>query len=292
MTAKMGDLWGRVTAVTRRALNRGALCPIKTRCESIRDGDVCFAVRRVLNVSMKAPAQLRGADPFLPYEEDLYVADLSATHVALLNKYNVFDYHLLLITRTYEDQEQWLTLADFEALHACLAAVDSVGFYNGGRLAGASQPHKHLQVVPLPLAPAGPGIPITPLLEPAVAPPGAAVRARLPFAHAVRRLDPHWVDTPGGGARELLQTYQALLGDVGLVGTPGVMDGRQTGSYNLVVSREWMLLVPRRRETYHAITVNALGIAGALLVWDDAQLALLREHGPMAALKYVCLPRP
>ena len=35
------------------------------------------------------------ANPFLPYEEDLYVCDLSPTHVCLLNKFNVVDHHFL-----------------------------------------------------------------------------------------------------------------------------------------------------------------------------------------------------
>jgi len=294
MTQLAGDLRERVAAVTRRARHGGALCPIVSRCEFVHDAGVRFAVRRALNATTKAAIAPHAprTDPFLPYEQDLYVADLSATHVALLNKYNVFEHHLLIITRAYEDQEQWLTLADFEALSVCMAAFGGMGFYNAGRLAGASQPHKHLQVVPLPLAAPGPDIPIAPLLEEATSVPGDSATGRLPFAHAVMGLDPGWITSPGDGARELLKTYYTLLQRMGMGNAAEMRDGRQTGPYNLIVSREWMLLVPRRRETYHAITVNALGIAGALLVWDDAQLRVLREEGPMAALKYVCLPRP
>ena len=38
-----------------------------------------------------------------------------------------------------------------EEMNAILAEFDGLGFYNGGETAGASQPHKHLQIVPLPL---------------------------------------------------------------------------------------------------------------------------------------------
>lgn len=292
--ANPGALWEQVAAVSRRALDLGALRPIETHCEPLRDGDVCFAVRRAIKPAAKTPAphHARRTDPFLPYEQALYVADLSATHVALLNKYNVFDHHLLIITRAYEDQAQWLTLADFEALRTSMAAVDGMGFYNGGRDAGASQPHKHLQVVRLPLAPWEPGIPITPMLAPAGAPSAGTIHGRLPVVHGVRHLAPQWYDAPGDGARELLTTYHALLRDVGLVDSPHVGDGLQAGPYNLIVTREWMLLVPRRCETWQGITVNALGVAGAVLVWSDEQMRQLKEHGPMAALRYVCLPRP
>ena len=69
----------------------------------------------------------------------------------LLNKYNVVPHHLLIITRHFESQESALTQADFQALWTCLAEYDSLGFYNSGESAGASQPHKHLQTVPLPM---------------------------------------------------------------------------------------------------------------------------------------------
>ena len=46
--------------------------------------------------------------------------------------------------------------ADFDALARGLAAIDGLAFYNGGTVAGASQPHKHLQLVPVPLG-VGPG---------------------------------------------------------------------------------------------------------------------------------------
>jgi ATP adenylyltransferase len=287
------DLWTRIVAATRHARRVGALRPIETRCEYLQDAEVRFAVRRVVRRGAKPPAAgARDADPFLPYEADLHVADVAPSHVVLLNKYNVFEHHLLIITRDFADQEDWLTLADFEALRVCMGAFAGVGFYNAGTAAGASQPHKHLQVVPLPLAgPAGPAVPIASLL----APPGpiAAVAAgRLPFLHAVTALDPRWVNQTRAGGAVLFHAYCTLLHGLGLTDAAAVGAGRQTGPYNLIVTRNWMLLAPRRRETYHGMTVNALGIAGALLVWDDEQMDMLRTHGPMAALEYVCLPRP
>ena len=106
-------------------------------------------------------------NPFLPYEPDLYVADVSPTHVCILNKYNVVDLHLLIITRAFEHQESRLRLPDFQALWRCLVEYDSLGFYNSGHLSGASQPHKHLQVVPLPLAGSGCAnrVPFEPMLR-------------------------------------------------------------------------------------------------------------------------------
>jgi ATP adenylyltransferase len=98
----------------------------------------------------------KNANPFLPPEKNLTVGDISDTHIAVLNKFNVVEHHLLIVTRAFEDQDMLLTFADFEALWTCMTEYECLAFYNGGREAGASQPHKHLQMAPLPLAPEGP----------------------------------------------------------------------------------------------------------------------------------------
>ena len=69
-------------------------------------------------------------------------------------------------------------------------------------------------------------------------------------------------------------------------------DERVGGSYNLLVTRQWMLLVPRIRECFHTISFNSLAFVGALLVRDPVQMDLLRAAGPFAALESVAAVRP
>jgi ATP adenylyltransferase len=57
--------------------------------------------------------------------------------------------------------------------------------------------------------------------------------------------------------------------------------------YNLLVTRQWLLLIPRSKKYFEGISINALGFAGVLLVKDTAQLAILQKHGPMTALQRV-----
>ena len=223
-------------------------------------------------------------NPFLPYEPDMLVADISPTHVCLLNKFTVIDYHLLVVTRAYEDQQSLLTLEDFVALGACMAEIDGLAFYNAGRTAGASQRHKHLQLVPLPLAPIGLPIPIEPALGLDMLGRGIQRAARLPFRHALTRLDPGWWERPQDAAAPMLGIYRAMLREVNLAPTEA---GDQPGSYNLLLTRRWMLLAPRAAESYAGISVNALGFAGCLLVHDRQQLALLKRVGPMTVLQQV-----
>jgi ATP adenylyltransferase len=50
-------------------------------------------------------------NPFLPCEQDMFVADVSRSHLCLLNKFNVIDHHLLIVTREFENQECLLRIS-------------------------------------------------------------------------------------------------------------------------------------------------------------------------------------
>lgn len=285
-------LWHRVKQQTKYALNCGALLSIPTEFEFVEQDGVNFLVRILSNLARKNAAKKKqdkqaaaGKDfnPFLPYEQDLFVSEISNTHVCILNKFNVVDYHLLIITRDFEEQESLLTLADFAAMWACLGGMDGLAFYNSGKLAGASQRHKHLQLVPLPFTASQPQIPIAPLLTLANQDKITTIPG-LPFIHAFASLQPAWVDSPLIGAEATLAIYHDLLRAVGL----GVVDGdKPGGAYNLLATREWMMIVPRSQEHFHTISVNSLGFAGALLVKNETEMQLLKQHGPMTILKEV-----
>jgi ATP adenylyltransferase len=281
-----GTLWSTLVERSARARERRAILSIPTEPEVIEQSGMTFHVRIITALAMKALAAMtkQNANPFLPYDPDLFVADLSPTHVALLNKFNVVDHHLLIVTRVFEDQEALLTREDCAALLICLSEIDGLGFYNAGRTAGASQRHKHLQLIPLSALPES-RLPIEPLLRSVRMTGATGTVPGLPFAHAYAPMDPAWLDRRNDGASSLLACYHALLRAVGLTVETA------SGPYNLLVSRQWLLLVPRSQEFFEGISINALGFAGALLVRDAAQLATLRERGPMTALLHVALPR-
>ena len=285
MAATPSPLWYALTTTTRTALESGALHTIPTHFDYLDHGGVHFLVRVLDNLARKDKAKkkqdAKGPDynPFLPYEQDLFVARLPPAHVALLNKFNVADHHLLVITENFEHQSELLTAGDFLALWTCLAEIDGLAFYNGGLEAGASQKHKHLQVVPLPLVDQGPVVPMNPLL-----PQGNAETNKvLPFVHRFARMKPDGKHHPQEAASEMFGIYRRLMKDLGLWADAN----RQTGSYNLIATREWLMLAPRSQEAYRGIAVNALGFAGTLLVRNDDLLALLQEIGPMELLAEV-----
>jgi ATP adenylyltransferase len=283
------DVWGRVAETTRLALASGALQPIETAGAIIEDGGIGFVVREVSSLLRKFGEQAKAdpqRNPFAPYEEALYVGDLSEGHVVLLNKFPVIADHLLVITREFMPQDTLIGLDDFVALACAMGDRPCLAFYNAGRTAGASQPHRHLQLVPLPFEGAGTDTPIGPVLARARGRSGRAA-ADLGYNHALSWLDASRFDDPDRAGMQMHAAYRTLLAEVGIEGTPSPEGEWQSGAYNLLATREWMLLIPRTRERYERISVNALGFAGSLFVTNEAQREVVRRAGPRTVLAAV-----
>ena len=295
-TLNTGKLWQRLTEQTRLALISGSLVSIDTDFSFIEDGGVRFMVRLAKNLKRKA-ADSSGQstehkktgkrfNPFLPPEADLLVGTIPPEHIAVLNKFNVVNNHLLIVTKDFVDQETLLTRQDFRVLIWSMNEFPSLAFYNGGKIGGASQPHKHLQLVPLPLCGAKTGTPMDAIIHTDELSDSPQSISTLPFTHRIAALPvkPRNINTT---AEALFQCYRAMLDDLGL--SPVERDGVwwQTSPYNLLVTRDWMLLVPRVREKIEDISINSLGFAGSLFVFDETALQRVHEIGPMQALKGV-----
>ena len=83
----------------------------------------------------------------------------------------------------------------------------------------------------------------------------------------------------------LQELYLALAQDLGL-GHPST-DDCPRGAYNLLLSREWMAIVRRRREGIRGFSVNALGFAGSLLSTEASDRQWIQDSGPEALLQAV-----
>ncbi|MBY4676304.1 ATP adenylyltransferase family protein [Marinobacterium arenosum] len=279
------NIWQQARERSRQALASGALLPIETRCEQLRDGGCRFLLRTLDSLRHKEQAHNRlkqagdtRRNPFKPHEPALLVSELGPDHLCLLNKFYVLEQHLLLVTREYESQLAPLNRADFQAVALCLQQGDALMFFNGGPLAGASQPHKHLQLIPLPMLADRP-LPFSPQLNQLDSPEPQRLTA-LPFCHGALALPEQLFDDPATAADRLLSDYRQLCDRLALQpGSDGAMP-----PYNLLLSREWMLMVPRCAEAYQGISVNALGYVGALLVKNDEQATLLKQAGLMKVL--------
>ena len=194
------------------------------------------------------------------------------------------DHHLLIETREFEDQETLLTAPDFEAMWLCMGEFDGLAFYNSGEVAGASQAHKHLQLVPLPLGGGRERTPIEGLLTEAsfqesLSHASLGTVPGFHFAHSLARVDHLNSTAPSEAARATEAIYLQML--------EGWVDSHSPHPYNLLVTRDWMLFVPRSEEMHGSISVNALGFAGSLLARDEGELEAIRKRGPMGILEDV-----
>jgi len=82
------------------------------------------------------------------------VADLSPTHYLVLNKFPVIPDHFILATKEFREQTDILEEGDLGAAYDCLKAYraegeELFGFFNSGEHSGASQPHRHIQFLPV-----------------------------------------------------------------------------------------------------------------------------------------------
>jgi len=92
-------------------------------------------------------------DPFSPpFTEGQVIEEnlgLFGTHRIFFSKFAVMPEHILLVTRDFYSQNTHLSYEDIKNSILLLKVMNGVIFFNGGKDAGASQPRKHLQCIPL-----------------------------------------------------------------------------------------------------------------------------------------------
>ncbi len=54
-----------------------------------------------------------------------------------------------MVSKAFVPQQSWLTTRDWSVFWASVRSVNALGFYNCGSAAGASQPRRHMQLIPL-----------------------------------------------------------------------------------------------------------------------------------------------
>ncbi|MDB4942772.1 MAG: Ap4A phosphorylase [Labilithrix sp.] len=285
-----------VRAVSSRALAAGALVPLALETQVVLEDGVPFEVLHAPALAQKAlrTALSSGAkaavpfDPFEPFEPAMFVADVETgqeaagggtSHVIVLNKFPSMREHVVLITRRDAPQLEPPTNADLVALAQLLHAAPGLAFYNGGPLAGASQEHKHFQLVPRDRP-----WPIEGLL--AGGPARGVVRG-LAYRHAFVRHAFVEARSPDHGADLLGRALRdaAALIDLDL-------EAPRLAPVNLLLTRTWLMLVPRTHE--HGLpaaddrpadlSLNALGFMGVVLARSAASIPLLVERGIMRTL--------
>jgi ATP adenylyltransferase len=196
------------------------------------------------------------SNPFLPpFEPGLHICDIMDSHRLLKNKFQAVSNHLLLITQRYECQAtNPLTERDLMLGMVVVKALGKNGllFFNCGKDSGYSQAHKHLQILPanqymyLP----------THIKQHIQTLPDSPEPFKFPgfrFRHGIFAVNL-------AGDKEEVGRYLKARHD--LLREKVVREGE---SYNLVMTQEFMLIVPRKQErAFNMFSLNGLAFTGTI----------------------------
>ena len=266
------SLWKKAATITQQAIRDGALQSLNTSKTQISEATLSFHIRVLEHLSQKtipATPSTQPTSPFLVHDDALFVTNIGEKHKCLLNKFNVLEKHLLLVTRAFEEQTTALNLDDFVALHRCMSDAPVLAFYNRGKTAGASQTHKHLQLIKCPLQ-AEQLIPFTPQLQ-TLNDEVPRSLTTLPFRHAALALPKDLFQSDRKHTNDAGIQLQHLYDRLRMTLNIEKHGEEITTPYNLLLTQDWMLMVPRTQESFMGISLNALAFCGSILVKDEEQ---------------------
>lgn len=109
-----------------------------------------WKTKPILKPNDPGRTQDRGA--FEDEDPDFFLEHVGPSHTLILNKFCVVRPQYVLHTTRYERQSDKLSALDLEAAWSVLSRLESehIVIFNCGVEAGASQGHKHLQILPRP----------------------------------------------------------------------------------------------------------------------------------------------
>ena len=267
--------WGKALQKTKSSINSNRLFPLKTNdiTENLYKGND-FLIRE-LDISKFRKNILIGPkiNPFKPWDNILEIDSIGNDHQLILNKYPVQLGHLLLITNEWQEQNGWLDLKDWDAIKAVNEDTTGLWFFNSGPLAGASQPHRHIQL--LRRDPSELSCP----REKWILKFNNVNNSNKKYAESivVKKF------SKSLNKENIHETYKVLSNKLGL-GNPKI-DKRPRYPYNLIFTNNWMVLVKRKTDNLHGISINALGFAGYILVTEKSDITYLKKYGPEKLLE-------
>jgi len=211
-------------------------------------------------------------NPFNPWDKPLEIEKIGKNHQLILNKYPVQIGHILLITNKWMPQNGWLDINDWYAIKTVNNDTSGLWFFNSGPLAGASQPHRHIQLLRRDIR------------------ENVCPRDKwfLNFNKykVNNKLFKNIIVRPfnfSHNINDIYRIYVELSMDIGL-GNP-LKDKIPKKPYNLLITNRWIALIKRANDKILGFSVNALGFAGYLLVTEKSDTRYLKLNGPEILLE-------
>jgi ATP adenylyltransferase len=242
--------------------------------EAIREGKYEFdlahcpaLVKRVSDEKVQKETKAVKINPFFPPDPATLIKSIElengSLYNLLFNKYCVTPLHLLITTSEYISQDSPLSWDDFRVAmkvtcEFMLEDADWMVFYNCGAISGASQQHKHIQLVMI----------------------GKDTKVPLSISDMEEIYGPRYFCPFLNNPRddELLKcwhdSYTKLMSFV------------EAGcSTNILFTKKWMLVVPRKKLGFNDWNPNSLIFVGYLLSRSDEETKMIKELGPLNIIK-------
>ncbi|KAK4160637.1 inositol phospholipid synthesis protein Scs3p [Cladorrhinum sp. PSN259] len=240
-------------------------------------------------------------DPFDNPAKAMLITPLGEGHNLVLNKFAIVPEHFILTTKEWKEQEDLLEAQDLEAAYACIKAFeehdDGKGggkelyvFFNSGKGSGASQPHRHLQMLVVDrmregLPPDTQWDVLTKRLGEEEDP--EKVRDKLPFKVFLKKIKKGEEDDLRGVYiglyREGCKSLGVELGEE----EEELVERKAKISYNLGMTRDVMVLMPRveeggeveddKGEVVGQLALNGTVLAGTALVKSQREWEALSK---------------
>lgn len=267
--------WKKALDQTRLSIDDDSLYPLKT---TIITNDLYqkndFIIRK-LDTSKFNKTKFYGPkqNPFCPWEKILEIDKIGYHHQLILNKYPVQKGHILLITNNWKPQNGWLDINDWKAIQKVNKDTSGLWFFNSSPNAGASQPHRHFQL-------------LRRSKDEISCPREKWFLEMKKDINSYSKLKKNIVVSKFNlleNSISLLELYLELSKKLGL-GDP-ISDRKPRYPYNLLITNKWIAIIKRSNDHIHGFSINALGFAGYLLVTEKSDINYLKEYGPEKLLE-------
>ncbi|KAK2002400.1 ATP adenylyltransferase [Colletotrichum falcatum] len=304
-----------VRAAFTKARSNGDLTYYATQVTVLHANSIPFQLRFSPALANKPAAPRPKADDprkhFDPFESPekgpLFIVDLpDSDHNLVLNKFAVVPEHFILATKEFKKQTHLLEPRDLAATYACIEAYRQYGhgreggdgelyaFFNSGPHSGASQPHRHIQL--LPVARMRDGLPEDSRWDVLAKQLGSSDAAGVPFSTFADKI--HREMTPEDLHAIYLSLFnsavEAVMAHIGTV--DNLRDGDAPISYNLAMTTDRLVVLPRLAEgstifqdgaPVGNLCLNGTVLAGTALVKNEAEWNALEAKNDGVQLSQV-----
>ena len=267
--------WEKALKQTSLSISKKSLYPLETKVVTEEFYDKNDFIIRKLDTSKFKKEICYGPkqNPFNPWEKILEIEKIGNHHQLILNKYPVQSGHILLITNSWKPQNGWLDINDWVAIQKVNKNTSGLWFFNSSPIAGASQPHRHFQLlrrsndqVSCPREKWFLDLKISNEQE-----------TKLKKSIVVSHLN--FLEN----SSNIYNLYLELTKKIGL-GDP-INDEKPRHPYNILITNKWIAIIRRRFDHLHGFSINGLGFAGYLLITKKSDINYLKNNGPEKLLE-------